>query len=208
MRPGIFGATVHTPQLTATLYRYGRGLELGGAPAPSGPDHDRARGRDRLRGRGRARPPDAGQLATLPGDTPHSAAVPSDGTGAVTLNVFTHRDSRRPVSDWLGLTGQRALIAGGGGTIGRALVDGFVTAGATVAVVDVTERRDGRARGSNRRPSRRRPQRRHSRARRGGGRSRRAGRARRVRPLRRHQRPQADRGLQRERLSTRSSPST
>ncbi len=23
VRPGIFGATVHTPQLTATLYRYG-----------------------------------------------------------------------------------------------------------------------------------------------------------------------------------------
>jgi gluconate 5-dehydrogenase len=41
------------------------------------------------------------------------------------------------VSDWLGLTGQRVLIAGGGGTIGRALVDGFATAGATVAVVDV-----------------------------------------------------------------------
>ena len=41
--------------------------------------------------------------------------------------------------DWLGLTGQRVLIAGGGGTIGRALVDGFATAGATVAVVDVTD---------------------------------------------------------------------
>ena len=25
VRPGIFGATVHTPQLTATLYRYGPG---------------------------------------------------------------------------------------------------------------------------------------------------------------------------------------
>ena len=40
------------------------------------------------------------------------------------------------MSDWLGLTGQRVLIAGGGGTIGRALVDGFATAGATVAAVD------------------------------------------------------------------------
>ena len=38
--------------------------------------------------------------------------------------------------DWLGLGSQRALIAGGGGTIGRALVDGFLGAGATVAVVD------------------------------------------------------------------------
>jgi len=43
------------------------------------------------------------------------------------------------VSDWLGLTGQRVLIAGGGGTIGRALVDGFATAGATVAITDVTD---------------------------------------------------------------------
>jgi gluconate 5-dehydrogenase len=43
------------------------------------------------------------------------------------------------VSDWLGLGGQRVLIAGGGGTIGRALVDGFATAGASVAVVDVDE---------------------------------------------------------------------
>ena len=25
VRPGIFGATVHTPQLTATLYRYAAG---------------------------------------------------------------------------------------------------------------------------------------------------------------------------------------
>ena len=43
------------------------------------------------------------------------------------------------MSDWLGLTGQRVLIAGGGGTIGRALVQGFATAGATVAITDVTD---------------------------------------------------------------------
>ena len=43
------------------------------------------------------------------------------------------------MSDWLGLTDQRVLIAGGGGTIGRALVDGFASAGATVAVTDVTD---------------------------------------------------------------------
>ncbi len=43
------------------------------------------------------------------------------------------------MSDWLGLEGQRVLIAGGGGTIGRALVDGFLDVGATVAVIDVGE---------------------------------------------------------------------
>jgi NAD(P)-dependent dehydrogenase (short-subunit alcohol dehydrogenase family) len=40
------------------------------------------------------------------------------------------------MSDWLGLGGQRVLIAGGGGTIGHALVEGFLGAGATVAVID------------------------------------------------------------------------
>ena len=43
------------------------------------------------------------------------------------------------MSDWLGLEGQRVLVAGGGGTIGRALVEGFLDAGATVAVVDVSD---------------------------------------------------------------------
>jgi len=43
------------------------------------------------------------------------------------------------VSDWLGLDGQRVVIAGGGGTIGRALVDGFAEHGAAVAVIDVDQ---------------------------------------------------------------------
>jgi quercetin dioxygenase-like cupin family protein len=33
----------------------------------------------------------AGQLATVPGGVPHSASVPAPG--AVTLNVFTHREA-------------------------------------------------------------------------------------------------------------------
>jgi gluconate 5-dehydrogenase len=42
-----------------------------------------------------------------------------------------------PAADWLGLAGQRVLVAGGAGTIGRALVSGFLGAGAQVAVVDL-----------------------------------------------------------------------
>ena len=39
--------------------------------------------------------------------------------------------------DWLGLEGQRVAVAGGAGTIGRALVSGFVDAGASVGVLDL-----------------------------------------------------------------------
>ncbi len=45
------------------------------------------------------------------------------------------------MADWLGLAGRRALVAGGAGTIGSALVGGFLDAGATVAVIDL--RTDG-----------------------------------------------------------------
>ncbi len=90
VRPDIFGATVHTPQLTATLYRYGGGS--------SWEEHQHTQDQITtvLEGvidfvvDGRAVRLEAGQLATLPGGTPHSATVP-DG-GAVTLNVFTRRD--------------------------------------------------------------------------------------------------------------------
>ncbi|MBS1843692.1 MAG: SDR family oxidoreductase [Actinobacteria bacterium] len=42
-----------------------------------------------------------------------------------------------PDADWLGLGGRRVLVAGGAGTIGAALVRGFLDAGAEVAVVDL-----------------------------------------------------------------------
>ena len=41
------------------------------------------------------------------------------------------------MAEWLGLTGRRVLVAGGAGTIGTALVEGFLEAGATVAVIDL-----------------------------------------------------------------------
>jgi len=39
--------------------------------------------------------------------------------------------------DWLGLDGRRVVVAGGAGTIGRALVSGFLDARATVGVIDL-----------------------------------------------------------------------
>jgi NAD(P)-dependent dehydrogenase (short-subunit alcohol dehydrogenase family) len=39
--------------------------------------------------------------------------------------------------DWLGLEGQRIVVAGGAGTIGSALVAGFAEAGASVGVIDL-----------------------------------------------------------------------
>jgi gluconate 5-dehydrogenase len=40
------------------------------------------------------------------------------------------------VSDWLGLTGRRALVAGGGGTLGSAVIGGLLAQGAEVAAID------------------------------------------------------------------------
>lgn len=39
--------------------------------------------------------------------------------------------------DWLGLRNQRVLVAGGAGTLGAAIVAGFIDAGASVGVVDL-----------------------------------------------------------------------
>ncbi len=92
VRPGIFGATVHTPQLTATLYRYGAGSSWEEHQHPQDQITTVLEGAIDFMVADDPVHLEAGQLATLPGDTPHSATVPSDGSGAVTLNVFTHRE--------------------------------------------------------------------------------------------------------------------
>jgi unsaturated pyranuronate lyase len=92
VRPGVFGATVHSPQLTATLYRY--------APGSSWEEHQHPQDQitQVLEGtidfivNGETIRLQAGQLATLPGGTPHSATVPLDAP-ASSLNVFTHREA-------------------------------------------------------------------------------------------------------------------
>ena len=93
VRPGIFGATVHTPQLTATLYRYGAGSSWEEHQHPQDQITTVLEGEIDFVVAGEPVHLTAGELATLPGGTPHSATVPEEGAGAVTLNVFTHRDS-------------------------------------------------------------------------------------------------------------------
>lgn len=41
-------------------------------------------------------------------------------------------------AEWLGLAGQRVVVAGAGGTLGSAVVEGFLNAGARIAGVDVS----------------------------------------------------------------------
>jgi len=90
VRPGVLGATIHTPQLTATLYRY--------APGSSWEEHQHPQDQitSVLEGTidfvvaGETMRLVKGETAALPGGTPHSATVPGPG-GAVTLNVFTSR---------------------------------------------------------------------------------------------------------------------
>ena len=92
VRPGIFGATLHTDQLTATLYRY--------AGASSWEEHQHPQdqmtyvisGEVDFVVAGRAVRLRQGQFAALPGGTPHAATV-KPGPGAVTLNVFTRREA-------------------------------------------------------------------------------------------------------------------
>lgn len=57
--------------------------------------------------------------------------------GAAASRPPSSAASARAVSDWLGLDGRRVAIAGGAGTIGGALVDGFAAAGARIGAIDV-----------------------------------------------------------------------
>ena len=91
VRPDIYGATVRTPQLTATLYRYGGGSSWEEHQHPQDQITTVLEGVVDFVVDGSPVRLEAGQLAALPGGTRHSATVP-DG-GAVTLNVFTHRDA-------------------------------------------------------------------------------------------------------------------
>jgi quercetin dioxygenase-like cupin family protein len=90
VRPNIYGSTIHTPQLTATLYRYGGGSSWEEHEHPQDQITTVLEGAVDFVVDGRVVRLEAGQLAALPGGTPHSAMVPEGG--AVTLNVFTRRE--------------------------------------------------------------------------------------------------------------------
>jgi quercetin dioxygenase-like cupin family protein len=88
-RPGIFGATVHTPQLTAILYRYDAGSSWERHQHPQDQITTVLSGTIDFVVDGVPVRLTAGELATLPGGTPHSASVTEP---AVSLNVLTRRD--------------------------------------------------------------------------------------------------------------------
>jgi len=91
VRPGILGATVHTPNLTATLYRYSPGSSWETHAHPQDQMTFVVAGAIDFVVAGRPVRLGAGQLAALPGGVPHSANVQATA-GAVSLNVFTSRE--------------------------------------------------------------------------------------------------------------------
>lgn len=89
VRPGIWGATVHTPQLTVTFYRYEAGSSWEEHSHPEDQVTSVIEGEIDFTVAGDPIHLTAGQLAALPGDVPHSARV---GERPVrTLNVYTSR---------------------------------------------------------------------------------------------------------------------
>jgi quercetin dioxygenase-like cupin family protein len=89
VRPGIHGATVHTPQLTVTYYRYEPGSSWEEHHHPEDQVTSVVEGEIDFVVAGEPVHLRAGELAALPGGVPHSARV---GACEVrTLNVYTSR---------------------------------------------------------------------------------------------------------------------
>ncbi len=92
VRPGIFGATIDTEQLTVTVYRY--------EPGCAWEEHEHPEDQVTFIAEGgtvdfvvdgRPTPLSAGQLAVIPGGVRHSASVPPDGERVVSINVWRLR---------------------------------------------------------------------------------------------------------------------
>jgi quercetin dioxygenase-like cupin family protein len=92
VRPGIFGATEDTGQLTVTVYRYEPGCAWETHAHPEDQVTFVASGGTvDFVVNGEPRPLSPGGLAIIPGGVPHSASVPADGETVVTLNVWRLR---------------------------------------------------------------------------------------------------------------------
>jgi quercetin dioxygenase-like cupin family protein len=89
VRPGIHGATVHTPQLTVTFYRYEPGSAWEEHQHPEDQVTSVIEGEIDFTVAGRPVHLSAGELAALPGGVPHSAQVGE--REVLTLNVYTSR---------------------------------------------------------------------------------------------------------------------
>ena len=90
VRPGIFGATIHTPQLTATLYRYDAGSSWEEHEHPQDQVTTVLEGTIDFTVAGRPVRLVVGETAALPGGTRHAASVPDAGA-CVTINVLSSR---------------------------------------------------------------------------------------------------------------------
>jgi len=94
VRPGIFGATIDSPQLTATVYRYEPGCAWETHAHPEdqvtcvleGGQVDFV-----VDGQPVALRP--GALSVIPGGIPHSASVDPAGERVITLNVWRLRST-------------------------------------------------------------------------------------------------------------------
>jgi unsaturated pyranuronate lyase len=92
VRPGIFGATTDTEQLTVTVYRYEPGCAWEEHAHPEDQVTFIAQGGTvDFVVDGEPRPMSPGDLAVIPGGVPHSASVPADGESVVSLNVWRLR---------------------------------------------------------------------------------------------------------------------
>jgi quercetin dioxygenase-like cupin family protein len=94
MRPGVWGATVESEQLTITLYKYEPGSSWESHSHPEdqvtivvegGPIH--------FESGGECIPMSEGESVLIPGGTTHAATL--GDTATVTLNIFPPRAQRR-----------------------------------------------------------------------------------------------------------------
>jgi quercetin dioxygenase-like cupin family protein len=95
VRPGIFGATIDSEQLTTTVYRYEPGCAWETHSHPEDQVTFIAEGGTvDFVVDGVATPLSVGELAVIPGGVPHSATVAADSERVISVNVWRLRTPR------------------------------------------------------------------------------------------------------------------